>query len=93
MGEIKIIVDDGEHKFHGKNKLYLGYKEDTAVFFLNHPDLGRIRCYVDKDNVITARKRPFRKGNLFILGKMEYEYGRPTAMITQNLNEVYPPSK
>ena len=93
MTEIKIIVNDGEHKFHGKNKLYRGYKEDTAVFFLNHPDLGRIRCYVDKNNVITARKRPFRRGELFIIGAVVYEYGRPVAMIDRNLDKVYPPTR
>jgi len=87
-------VNDGEHKFHGKNKLYPGYKEDTAVFYLNHPDLGRIRCYVDKNDEITARKRPFRTGKLFILGEIVYdEFDRPTALINQNLDEVYPPVK
>lgn len=93
MGEIKIICDDGEQVFHGTNKLYPGLKEGTAFFYLNHPQRGRIRCYIDEDNRITARKRPFKRGTLFILGDVTYEYGRPVANINQNLDKVYSPTR
>lgn len=93
MTEIKIIVNDGEHKFHGKNKLYRGQKEDTAFFFMNHPKRGRVRCYIDKDNQVTARRRPFRRGELFIIGAVIYEYGKPVAVIDRNLDKVYSPTR
>lgn len=93
MPEIKIICDDGEQIFHGKNKLYRGLKEGTAFFFLNHPRRGRVRCYIDENNRVTARRRPFKRRELFTIGKVVYEYGEPTAMINQNLDKVYSPVK
>lgn len=93
MPEIKIICNDGEQDFHGKSKLYRGLKEDTAFFFLLHPRRGRVRCYIDKDNQVTARRRPFRKGELFIIGRVVYDFGKPTALINQNLDKVYSPVK
>jgi len=93
MPEIKIICDDGEQVFHGTNKLYPGLKEGTAFFFLNHPLRGRVRCYIDENNRVTARRRPFKRGELFIIGRVVHDLGEMTAFIDQNLDKIYSPVK
>lgn len=93
MPEIRIIVNDGTQKFTGKSKLYSSLDPDRAHFYLNHPQRGRAKCYIEKDNTITARKRPLRRTTPFIIGAVLYEYGKPVAMIDRNLDKVYPPIK